>query len=142
MAWYYYSGRVVRAIPQTRTKSVAVRPNTKVEILEVTKEVQALISQGVLRRTGRPVGATSVADKAPQEPVRMQDVVQKSSLAMHFAEKGMTESKDMPPRKSVGKPEFTVHEVASAEAAPPEAAAELPAAPAAKSSKKKMRHGH
>lgn len=115
MAWYYYSGPIPQAIRVSSTKSVAVHPHSKVEILEVTREVQALLNAQVLRRCGRPLGAKSLADEPVAPPVRMQDVVPKSSLAQHFAEKGVTPSKTMPPKKPVGSPEYTIHEVALAE---------------------------
>jgi hypothetical protein len=115
MAWYYYSGPITQAIRVSSTKSVAVHPHTKVEILEVTREVQALMNSQVLRRCGRPLGAKSIADEPVAPPVRMQDVLPKSSLAQHFAEKGVTPSKAMPPKKPVGSPEYTVHELALAE---------------------------
>lgn len=111
MAWYYYSGKIVKAVRVSSTKSVAVRPNTKVEILEVTREVQALLRAGVLRKTGRPRDAQSVGEAAPEPTPRMQDVVERSPLASYFAEKGVTSSKAMPPQKPVGAPEFTVHEM-------------------------------
>ena len=115
MAWYYYSGPIPQAIRVSSTKSVAVHPHSKVEILEVTREVQALLNAQVLRRCGRTLGAKSLADEPVAPPVRMQDVVPKSSLAQHFAEKGVTPSKTMPPKKPVGSPEYTIHEVALAE---------------------------
>lgn len=111
MAWYYYSGHVTCAIRVSSTKSVAVRPNTKIEILEVTREVQALLAKGMLRRSGRPVGATSLEDASPPTDLRMEDVVSRSPLATFFAEKGVTTSKTMPPQKAVGAPEYTIHEL-------------------------------
>jgi hypothetical protein len=146
MAWYYYSGSVVKSIPVSRTKSVAVRPNSKIEILELTKEAQVMLSAGMLRRTGKPLGAKSMED-LPQPPrVHMRDVLPPSPLAMHFAEKGVTTSAEMPPRKPLGAPEFTVHELAAPTegAASPNADAEvLPAEDAAEDSgKSKRRRGH
>ena len=116
MAWYYYSGPVTRPVRVSSTKSVAVRPNSKIEILEVTPDVQALIRSGCLRRTGRPLGAQSIADQEPAPQVKMKDVLQRSSLAQHFAEKGVTTSSVMPPTKTVGAQEYTVHELAMDEA--------------------------
>jgi hypothetical protein len=117
MSWYYFSGHTVKPIRVSSTKSVAVRPNTKVEILEIVQETQALINAGILRRTGRPKGATSIADLPPRPIVRMRDVIQKSPLATYFAEKGVTTSKEMPPQKPVGAPEYTLHEMELAERA-------------------------
>lgn len=111
MPWFYFSGHVVRAVPVSRNGSVAVRPNTKVEILEVTPESQALINQGTLRRTSPPRGAKSIADQPMPTTLRVEDVVPKSALALNFAEKGVTTSKDLPPKKLVGKPEYTIHEM-------------------------------
>jgi len=152
MAWYYYSGPIPQAIRVSSTKSVAVHPHSKVEILEVTREVQALLNAQVLRRCGRPLGAKSIADEPVAPPVRIQDVLPKSSLAQHFAEKGVTPSKAMPPKKPVGSPEYTVHELALAEkgiTAPSGGAPAVDVAPAApvvpaeekpeESSKKKKR---
>ena len=118
MAWYYYSGRVTRPIRVCSTKSVAVRPNSKIEILEVTPDVQGLLRTGELRRTGRPLGAKSLEDQPPAPQVRMQDVLPKSQLAQHFAEKGVTTSSSMPPKRPKGVQEFTVHELAAAEPLP------------------------
>lgn len=134
MAWYYFSGKTVKSIRVCSTKSVAVRPNTKVEVLEVTREVQALINQGMLRKTGRPRDAKSMDGAPPRPEVRMQDVLARSALATFCAEKGVTPAKGMPPTKAVGQPEFTVHELEVAGkvvAATPDAADVLPAAGAA-----------
>lgn len=140
MSWYYYSGNVVRSIPQGRFKSVAVRPNTKVEILEVTQEVQALISQGVLRRTGKPLGAVSLSDQPPRTPIRIQDVVPKSPLAMYVAEKGVTKDPGVAPQKPLGKPEHTVHELSDpVGGAPDSIAAALTIGEAADNSKRRGR---
>lgn len=111
MAWYYFSGNVVKSIPVSRTKSVAVRPHSKVEILEVTQEVQAMLSAGILKRTGKPLGSVSMEDAPPVPRVHLRDVLPPSSLAQNFAEKGVTSSATMPPRKPLGSPEFTVHEL-------------------------------
>jgi len=154
MAWYYYSGPITQAIRVSSTKSVAVHPHSKVEILEVTREVQALLNAQVLRRCGRPLGAKSIADEPVAPPVRIQDVLPKSSLAQHFAEKGVTPSKAMPPKKPVGSPEYTVHELALAEQGIPAPIGGGPAAEVdtaapvdsaekkAEKSDKKRRHGH
>lgn len=162
MSWYYYSGRIVRSIPVSRNKSVAVRPNTKVEILEITQEAQAMMRSGDLKRTGKPLGAVSLGDLPPRPLVKMRDVVPPSALAQHFAEKGVTPSRDMPPQKPVGAQEFTVHELAAkgivhaprpepvAPAAPmvddpvAEAADAADADPAAEDGgrRSKRRHGH
>jgi hypothetical protein len=149
MGWYYYSGNVVKSIPVSRTKSVAVRPNSKIEILEVTQEAQTMLSMGILKRTGKPLGATSMEDAPPRPKVHLRDVLPPSGLAMHFAEKGVTSSEALPPRKPVGAPEFTVHELAAREApvVAPEGsgdAAVLPddAAEDNESGKSKRRRGH
>lgn len=148
MGWYYYSGNVVKSIPVSRTKSVAVRPNSKIEILEVTQEAQTMLSMGILKRTGKPLGATSMEDAPPRPKIHLRDVLPPSGLAMHFAEKGVTSSEALPPRKPVGAPEFTVHELEakSAVVAPemPGDAAVLPddAAEDNESGKSKRRRGH
>lgn len=149
MAWYYYSGNVVKSIPVSRTKSVAVRPNSKIEILEVTQEAQAMLSMGILKRTGKPLGAPSMEDAPPRPRVHLRDVLPPSGLALHFAEKGVTSSEALPPRKPVGSPEFTVHELAAREAPvvapePSGDVAVLPddAAEDNESGKSKRRRGH
>jgi hypothetical protein len=111
MGWYYYSGNIVKSIPVSRTKSVAVRPNSKIEILELTQEAQAMLSAGILKRSGKPLGAKSMEDAPVRPNIRLRDVLPPSSLAQHFAEKGVTLSAAMPPRKPVGSQEFTIHEM-------------------------------
>jgi len=96
MAWYYYSGTVVRPIPLKKGLSKSVRPKSKVEILEMTVEVQALIRKGQLRLTGKPKGAPSVAD-APVPQKKVADVMGKSAMAKKIAEKGTTTSATIPP---------------------------------------------
>ena len=55
MSWYYYSGRVVRPVMVEKGRSVSVRPNTKVEIIdESTIEFKSLCRRGFFRRTSRP----------------------------------------------------------------------------------------
>lgn len=149
MAWYFYSGNVVKSVPVSRTKSVAVRPNSKVEILELTLEAQILLSKGVLRRTGKPLGATSMESQPPRPRVSLRDILPPSGLALHFAEKGVTTSEAMPPHKPVGSPEYTIHEreVAGSVVVPVDAGdvAVLPVEEAAEeqeSGKSKRRRGH
>jgi hypothetical protein len=96
MAWYYYSGRIARPIPVKKGLSKSVKPNTRVEILENSKEVAALIRKRELRLTGKPRGAGSVADE-PVLNADVRSVVEKSELAMKFAEKGKTGSPGVPP---------------------------------------------
>lgn len=103
--WYYYSGKTVRPIPVKKGLSKSVRPNTKIEILEETVEVAALIRSGQLRITGRPPGAPSVAE-APVPQKKIEDVLGKSELAKRFAEKGKTKAAGIPP-VSIRPPELT-----------------------------------
>jgi len=46
MAWYYYSGTIVRPVPRGDGVTVAARPHTKVEIVKATPETQAMIKRG------------------------------------------------------------------------------------------------
>jgi len=111
MAWFTYTGKVVRSIRVSNTKSVAARPNQKIEIVIMTKEAQALVGS-VLRPAAPPVNAVATVAADPEEKLDMRAVLQPSALAQHFAEKGVTTSKDMAPRKPVGAPEYTIHELA------------------------------
>lgn len=96
MSWYYYSGKVVRPIMIERGRSVSVRPNTKVEIIdESTIEFKSLCRKGVLRRTSRPKNLEIEKKDIPTKTVK--DVVPKSKMAKIIAEKGITISKDIPP---------------------------------------------
>ena len=62
MAWYYYTGKAVQSILVKAGLSMAIKPHTKVEILDMTPPTKALINKGVLRRTSKPKGAVSVKD--------------------------------------------------------------------------------
>ena len=109
MAWYYYTGKTVRPIPVKKGLSKAVRPHSRIEILEETIEVRALIRKGELRRTGKPKGATSVADEpVPEKTVK--EAIGKSALARFFAEKGKTKAPSIPPVSKTGV-ELTEHEI-------------------------------
>ena len=72
-----------------------------------------MISAGVLRRTGKQVGMKSMEDQPVKAAPKLRDVMPPSALAQHFAEKGVTSSKNMPPKKPVGTPEYTIHEIAA-----------------------------
>jgi hypothetical protein len=77
-------------------RSVSVRPNTKVEIIdESTIELKSLCRRGFLRRTSRPKNLE--ADKKEISTKTVKDVVPKSKMAKTIAEKGITVSKDIPP---------------------------------------------
>ena len=96
MPWYYYSGKVVRPIMIEKGRSVSVRPNTKVEIIdESTIELKSLCRRGFLRRTSRPKNLE--VDKKEISTKTVKDVVPKSKMAKIIAEKGITVSKDIPP---------------------------------------------
>lgn len=107
MPWYYYSGSIVRSIQVSDRISVAVRPHSKVEIDKTTKETQLLINSGLLRRTG---GAKD-SEKRKVSDLKIQDVLPKSDLAKAIAEKGVTSSMSLPPKKPVGAPEMTEGEI-------------------------------
>jgi hypothetical protein len=109
MAWYYYSGKTARPIPVKRGLSKSVRPHSKVEILEETIEVKALIRKGQLRKTGKPKNMSLVSDE-PIPDKTIKEVIGKSPLARFFAEKGITKSSNMPPVSKVGM-EMTEHEL-------------------------------
>lgn len=110
MPWYYYSGKTVRPILVKKGLSKSTRPHKKVEILEITPEVQALIIKKELRRTSPPKGAESIADK-PVAEIKIEEVVEKSELAKKFAEKGKTVSRSIPPKTKSGKQEMTEGEL-------------------------------
>lgn len=111
MGWYYYSGNVVRSVQVSEGKSVAVRPHTKVEIHTMTKSAQSLIGIGVLKKTGRPVGVVIAEPKKVEPEVKIEDVLKPSPLAQVIAEKGVTSSPSIEPKKPVGDPELTIHEI-------------------------------
>lgn len=89
MAWYYYSGKIVRPIPVSKGKSVSVRTGSKVEILELTDESKALISKGELRITGRPKDAStdnSYGDTNIKNLIKESDMrktFERKSIVMH-----------------------------------------------------------
>lgn len=99
MAWYYYTGKVVQAVQIKRGLSKAVKPHTKVEIIDMTTDVQALIRQGLLRQTGKPKGAVS-AESIVIPDVKLADVMPKSDMARFVAEKGVTSAPMVSPVSS------------------------------------------
>ena len=109
MSWYYYSGRVVRPVMVEKGRSVSVRPNTKVEIIdESTIEFKSLCRRGFFRRTSRPkdlnIDKKNISDKT------FKDVIKKSKMARLIAEKGVTIAMDVPPVSKV-KVELTEGEM-------------------------------
>lgn len=86
----------MRPIPVKHGLSKSVRPKSKIEILEVTAEVQALLRKGHLRLTGKPKGAQSVAE-VPVPKQTVADVLKRSEMAGRIAEKGLTTSATIPP---------------------------------------------
>jgi hypothetical protein len=102
MPWYYNSGNVARPVQVKPGLTVSVRPHTKVEIVKMTPEAQALIRKGIFRRTGKPRGSKPVGDVKKDEP-KIEDVVEKSPMAKNIAEKGKTSSKRKPPKPAKGK---------------------------------------
>jgi hypothetical protein len=115
MSWYYYSGSVVRPVQVKPGETRAIRPHSKVEILTMTPEAQAMIRKGILRRTGKPKGAKPL-DPTPKKEIKIEDVVQKSRMAQNIAEKGVTSSRNKPPKPVKGSPvELTVGEQAGFE---------------------------
>jgi hypothetical protein len=96
MPWYYYSGKVVRPIMIEKGRSISVRPNTKVEIIdESTIEFKSLCRRGFLRRTSRPKNLE--VEKKEISTKTVKDVMPKSKMAKVIAEKGITVSKDIHP---------------------------------------------
>jgi len=95
MPWFYYTGKTIRPIQIKKGVSVAVRPNSHVEVEEVTRETRALIGK-VLKRKGRPNGMRSFVDIDPPQE-KMVEVLPKPEIAKFVAEKGFTKSKDEPP---------------------------------------------
>jgi len=124
MTWYYHSGNTVRPVLVKPGLSKSVRPKSKVEILHMTPEVEALIGKGLLRRVGKPKGSESVA-KIVVNDKKIEDVVEKPQIAKNIAEKGATISKNIAPVAANG-PEKTEGELA-VEAAEAAAAAEAEA---------------
>lgn len=106
MPWYYNRSNVTRPVQVKPGVTVAVKPHTKVEIVKMTPEAQALIRKGVFQRTGKPRNAKPVREPAKDEP-KIEDVVGKSEMAKKIAEKGKTTSKNKPPKRKDGKPEMT-----------------------------------
>lgn len=105
MAWYYYTGNVPRSIPVKKGLSKVVTRCSRVEILEMTLEVQVLIRKKMLRRTGVPKGALSVAED-PVVDQAIESVVEPPKMARSVAEKGKTKSAKIEPVSS-GKVEMT-----------------------------------
>jgi len=100
MGWYYYSGKVVRPIMIKKGRSVSVRPNSRVEVLdESTFEFKSLSRRGLLRRTGKPKNLN--VEEKPVPTKRVEDVVVKSDMAKSIAEKGVTKSKDVLPSSKI-----------------------------------------
>lgn len=111
MPWFYYSGSCPRSIPVKKGLSVAVRPYSKIEIIDTgNKEVQVLRRKGKLRPTGRPAGTRSITE-TELDSRTTEEVTSKSVLAQKIAEKGVTQSKDKAPKSK--KPEYTEGELAS-----------------------------
>lgn len=96
MAWYYYTGKAVQSVQVKAGLSLAVKPHSKVEIIDMNQTTQVLINKGLLRRTGKPKGAVSVKD-TPVPTEKLADVMPKSDLAMIVAEKGATSSPHIAP---------------------------------------------
>ena len=114
MPWYYYGGSVVGPVQVKPGVTLAVRPHSKVEVFSMTAATQAMIRKGLLRRTGKPRDSKPV--EAPKDEPKMEDVVEKSNMATKIAEKGVTTSKNQPPKPGKGSPaELTVGEEAGVE---------------------------
>lgn len=110
MAWYYYSGSSVRPIPVRKGRSVAVRPHTKFEVFEETREVQDLVARGVIRRSGAPPRSRSKEAEAPGPvPKIIAKDIPLPQFARSVAEKGVTSGRGIPPRSS-GPVEMTEDE--------------------------------
>jgi len=112
MAWYYYSGTTSRPIPVKKGVSIAAKPHSKIEIIDVnSKEVQILSQKGLLVRTGPPVKkGISVIDQIPMDGKKIAEVTPPSKMAAAIAEKGKTNDRKMPPEK-IGKVEMTSGEL-------------------------------
>lgn len=110
MSWYYYTGKMVRPIMVSKHRSKAVRPNTKIEILEIIGDTQSLIDNGILRATGNPnINIKKVKKKIEKAEKSLKEVLKASKFAASFAEKGKTSSAKIAP--SSKNPEFTAGEV-------------------------------
>ena len=80
MAWYFYVGEKVTAIPRGDGVSVAVRPYTKVEIVGDSPKLRALRRKRLLRRTGPPLVKPNVGEPkgeiVPPEPTKFSRSVE------------------------------------------------------------------
>lgn len=116
MTWYYHSGKTVRPIPVKKGLSKSVRPNSRVEILELTSESKALIRKHELTICGKPKGAKSIAD----EPIPSTDIaaaIGVTPMARSIAEKGKTTDSKIAPT-TIGIPQMTEGELATGSATP------------------------
>ncbi len=94
--WYYYSGRVTTPIPTGNGVSRAVPPNHKVEIINPNdQQVQILIRQKVLRRTGRPLEMTKGCIPLAEAPKDEKVVVKVPIFGQSVAYKGNVTSEQM-----------------------------------------------
>jgi len=115
MAWYYYSGGLTRSVVIKPGLSQSVKPHSKVNIEKIVRETQVLINKGILRRTGSP---KNDGKQPVRKVIKSEDIkkaLEKSEMAKAVAEKGVTTSPRMAPRKPVGSPEMTDGELQTAE---------------------------
>lgn len=103
MPWYYHTGNVVRPIRVAKGRSVAVRPHTKFEVFDESKEIQDLAARGVIRRTGG--GPKSKTAPPPVPKIDPKDIPL-PQFSKSIAEKGVTSGRGIPP-KSKGPVEMT-----------------------------------
>jgi len=82
MSWYYYSGVVVRPIPVKKGVSVSVRPATKIEIIEMTPEADALVRCGQLRIASRDHNAKNIRDVLEVTKKDMRLIIAQNSNTM------------------------------------------------------------
>lgn len=101
MAWFLYNGLRPKPVPTGDGNVVAVRPQSKIEIKNMTPAAQALVNKGELIRTSAP---KDKIERAPADPIVEP---RKSSLADWVAEKGHTPSRGLPPKRADGKVELT-----------------------------------
>lgn len=85
MAWYYYSGNTPVPVPVKKGASVSVVRGSKTEILIDSPQLQALLRNGMLKRTSAPVGRMKAEDIKISDK-KVKDVVKEPEFSKRFVE--------------------------------------------------------
>ena len=109
MPWYRYVGNIVRPIQKKKGVTAAVRPHSKVEIVELTPETRVLIRKRILVPASPDKAAKPVEKVTPPNIAEMKEALPRSSMSAMVAEKGKTDSRNKPPKSK--HPEYTVGEI-------------------------------